>query len=628
MRTLIVDPGFEYSTRAVAEAYYRAFERLGYEVMEYDTYSAYSEIVKMVKASDRKYVWEQVTELVSAPIYNHIVHDEIDLLVCIHGWHINGAIIEGAKKLGCKTALILTDEPQQVDVSKQWSQYYDYVFTNDRGTVGHHNNCHFLPVAADELLFHPHGVQDKYMSDILIGGSFYLERLIFLKDEMLYETLVKYNTKFVGSRKIEFPDGDPRNNFFVDNKITIEEMAKYVAGSKICIDIPRDEYRCGIFKQANKKRIKASCLSPRIFECALAGSLVLTAHHRDDIYDLFEEEMFPVYSEHHVLCSLIDYYMEDEQERQFLVKQQREYCLEHHTYIQRVEKICEVLEIKPNKKSFNSIAIPRNEKINETWKNAWEENIKVNELSGAYTPERSIEKYKDYYKGQRAIIVGNSPSIQYLIKDFQIAVNKGGVVFAMNEALVMLRKQMCPIIWPAYGVIIHATEDVVERSLDGSSLFSNTKVCLSTVAHWRACQKVVEQGNEVIWFHTSPDGSKKEVVDKYDCPMLGAGTSVAYSAITVALYMGFKEIDLWGIDFCYTKNQRYAFQEYSYDDLIRHRPILEKDARGNAVLTDMTLKSTLGGIKKLIMSRSDVKFRVHGNGLLYGDFENLEVVTQ
>ncbi len=49
MRICIVDPGFDYSTLAVAESYYRAFFRLGYDVAEYDTSKAFKEARKLVQ---------------------------------------------------------------------------------------------------------------------------------------------------------------------------------------------------------------------------------------------------------------------------------------------------------------------------------------------------------------------------------------------------------------------------------------------------------------------------------------------------------------------------------------------------------------------------------------------------
>ena len=109
-----------------------------------------------------------------------------------------------------------------------------------------------------------------------MGGSWYQERMEFLLNEQLYETLKKYNVKFVGARRLKLSDDNLMKDWFVDGKIDIHEMAKYTAGAKLTIDVPRNEFRDGIFKLSNRDHIAASCLSPRVFECALAKTICLT----------------------------------------------------------------------------------------------------------------------------------------------------------------------------------------------------------------------------------------------------------------------------------------------------------------------------------------------------------------
>jgi len=120
----------------------------------------------------------------------------------------------------------------------------------------------------------------------------------------------------------------------------------YTSGSKVNIDIPRDEFRDGIFGSGNKKRIQASCLSPRIFESALGGSLVLTSAYRSDIFDLFPEDMFPVYSDQSHLIELIEKYLNDKTIRCKLINKQKKYCLKNHTYINRTKEIIDIMELK------------------------------------------------------------------------------------------------------------------------------------------------------------------------------------------------------------------------------------------------------------------------------------------
>jgi spore maturation protein CgeB len=135
--------------------------------------------------------------------------------------------------------------------------------------------------------------------------------------------LEKYNTAFVGARRFNFHPGDIKNTFFRANKISYEMMAQYVAGAKVCIDIPRDMFKDCCFGSVNTKRVPATCLSPRIFESCLAGSLCFTSADRSDIFDLFPVNMFPVYADQNHLIELLEEYINDDDKRNKLVEKQR-----------------------------------------------------------------------------------------------------------------------------------------------------------------------------------------------------------------------------------------------------------------------------------------------------------------
>ena len=49
MRVMIIDPGFQYSTLAIAESFFDAFVELGYETHEYDTLRAFQNLCPLFK---------------------------------------------------------------------------------------------------------------------------------------------------------------------------------------------------------------------------------------------------------------------------------------------------------------------------------------------------------------------------------------------------------------------------------------------------------------------------------------------------------------------------------------------------------------------------------------------------
>ena len=63
MRIMIIDPGFEYSTLAVAESYCNAFADLGYDLVEYDMLKALNINREGLKSLNIKAGINELTEL-------------------------------------------------------------------------------------------------------------------------------------------------------------------------------------------------------------------------------------------------------------------------------------------------------------------------------------------------------------------------------------------------------------------------------------------------------------------------------------------------------------------------------------------------------------------------------------
>jgi len=629
MKILILDPGFEYSTLAVAESYYNAFVRLGYEVEEYDTHHAFREASRLTKFQcpackenfnfSEEYNWNRLTEIVTAPILNIVVQDRFDVVIAIHGYHINPVIINSIRKIGCKTALVLTDEPQQMDITKGWSQFYDYNFSNDKGTANYHHNGYYLPMAADERIFKPQKVLTMYESDILVGGSFYRERFKFLMDPDLTQCMFRHNTKFIGARKSNFGNNDIRNNLFVGNKISYEEMAKYTAGTKINVDIPRDEFRDGIFLSGNTKKIKATCLAPRIFESPLAGALVLTSGQRRDIFDLFPEGMFPIYGDQSHLTQLIEEYLGDEEKRKKLVEEQRKYCLENHTYYERAKEIAKVMDLSLTRKISNTFVW--NRKAVKHWELIWRKNYDFMKKK-EYYKNRSLESLKNHYNNGSINIVSNGPSLEKYVEDLN---GKQVINMTVNDAFRYIDCQ--------YYVVIHPDDDVYERCVEDLDdlRHKETMLLASSVVNYKVVEHWIKRNLPVKFFGTSlneEDSIKRVIRLVYNFPILDAGYSVGYSAITCALYMGLtKEINVYGLDFCYKNMKRYAFEEpIKFKDALDRETILLEDAEGNPVLTDSVLIKSRDLVLDLIRKNPNTRFNIYGGGLLYSDkIENLIV---
>ena len=624
MRILIVDPGFEYSTLAVAESYYDSFKELGYEVMEYD-------LLKSLRISrngmnivcKEEINQSYISEMASAPIISQCLVDKIDVAIFIHGVFVNPAILVSLRKIDVKTALILTDEPMQVDLSEQYSLFYDYVFANEKNTVERHKNCYYLPVAVNHRIFKPQEVEDKYKSEILFAGSFYRERIDFINN--LKDILLDYDIKFVGAKKISFPD-PILEKYCVANKINYEEMAKYTAGAKISVDIPKNEFSPGPFGLTNKKLVKATYLNPRIFECAASKTLCLTADNRTEVNELFPSGLISTYEYDNSLdfIQVLDVYMENENIRKQKVEEIYKYCLEHHTYDCRAKQIQRIMNLIPSKKLDNYSTVLNN-KIADTWCEDWDKNYNYFKSHGLYNSvEKAQEKMKEY---DELTIVANGPSMH---DNLSCLYKEKNYILGLNETVKIISQDNVSIIDGC--CVIHPHIDVFERCIDGVivngvDLFCSTVVNKEVVEYWKEFPDNVE--NRIFFFNTNREGLKKKIIQETGFPVIESGLTVANAAVNLGIYFGFKKITLVGIDCCYLYGKKYLGVDLKFNDKYNDNLFTVPNVFGDTVLTNDVMFRTRNSILNIIKKNSDVDFTVYGRGTVYNsEIPNLRNITQ
>lgn len=622
MRILIVDPGFKYSTLAVAESYADAFERSGYEVVEYDMQRSL-QMARRGLSGNKEISHEEITEFASGAILNQVIQDKIDLVIGVHGYFLNASIVNSLQSLGVKTALILTDDPMQVDISTEWSRHYQYVFTNERNTASRHKNCHYLPVAVNELIFNQQTVDPQYVSTILIGGSMYRERFEFIEsNRRLCDLLVKHNTFIVGSRKRDFEKDLRLNGLFKENIISYETMSKYVAGTWISIDIPKDEFKCGMFGEVNKENVRATCLSPRVFETFASGRMCLTSAYRSEIRKLFPGFNIPTWDDSEDLCNLIEQFIEQPDEIQ--MKSIEEYTLKNHTYMNRVKEIERVMDINPKMKYTNkrSPKLTKEEsraQMVEILTPAWEKNFE--ELKPLYSSRSIVNILTDKnFECQKAIhIISNGSSLKSL------DVGYNGIRLFLNGASEFQDSGNKSTMLKDYILVIHPKDDVYERCFANKPC--NCDLICSTLANPKVVKHFLDNDRNVYFFNTGCEGIKEQVFNFTKFPVLGSGFTVGFSALTVAKLLGFKEVKIHGLDFCYLNGEKYRNQKLNYTQMREEETLIVPDLNGHPVITSQIMVSSKNSCLEFMKSNPDIKFKVYGEGLLYSkDIPNLENV--
>jgi spore maturation protein CgeB len=595
-KIMIVDPGFDYSTLAVAEGYYHAFTRLGYEVVEYNMIKAMTVIKNgLLKITD-KIIFNQLTEFACSPIVNQVINDEIDLVLVVHGIFMNESVVIALRRAGVKVGLILTDDPMQVDVSSRYSRFYDYVFTNDRNTANRHKNCHFLPMAVNEKIFFPRDVEEKYRSELLVAGSFYKERIEFLEK---YKSLfLKKRTIFVGAKKGKFND-ERLEKLCLENKISYETMALYTAGTFLSIDIPRNEFAPNFLGEANKSRVKASCLSPRIFECAASKTVFVTSEDRSDLFEFFPRDLLYIFDNNPkrtIRMALKD------KDRKKKTEDLYDICMRDHTYMNRAKKIEEIVSNKRGKIVSNVQC----NRIFNVWGKKWNHNFEQMQKEGLYKPERNIMILRGLRGGEKAVIISNGPSLEDE-RDFS-----KGFTILLNETIRFMDGDAVCVIHGGEDLYDRCFKNISKEKVKNHKLLASTVVCPKVISLWN------ENDSEIFFFNTSDKNIRKEIAEQTSYPVLGAGLTVGYSAIACAVYMGFKEIEIYGLDFCFLKGQKYAFHKEFPDDVSRsHGYMIMKDSANRIVLTTSVMVDSRNSVLQLMKITSDVQFIVHGGGILY-----------
>ena len=640
MRVLLVDSGFRFSTTEVTAGFHHALIKLGHEVVFYDTKVAL-EFAKTSLAARKvyqgiQYTINDVCEIASSNILLYSVLHKVDLVLCIHGYFVPQEIIKSLKDIGIKTCLYLTDEPQQVDMSSQYSKEYDFVFTNDEATVRLHHNCSYLPTAYNSFLFDQVLSMDynreNYVSDILISGSFYPERVLFLSNPVLKSILKKYNTIFVGNKANQLQK--IYSDRVRDDMVPLSEMIRYYAGAKIVVDIPRNEDKSE-FGKTNSQDIKATNLTPRVFEATACGALVFTNVNRKDTIDkLYPDGGVFTFNDTVDLAGCLEYAMLTFNRQMRVIGSVAEKQTKaRHSYIERTKQLLKIINLE----NIDSRIVANTLLPNVTqaltlstqsrWRNQWEDNFNNNksELESGQDFQEIVNKIKksnDRCSGT-AYLISNGPSLVNLKHELWDAFEKrmdNDYFFTMNGAMNICADVFYECVDRYFSIVIHPTSDVKNHF---SNLLSVRHVLLaSSVIHPDVVKGWKEKGGKISFFNTISNLDMKKDVP---LPVIGSGLTVAYSALDIILKMGFKKIVFVGLDMSYVDGYKYYkidVDGMSVLDSVRFNEndkyIGQADVSGNLVITSPVMLRCKNLMVDLIDKNSDILFVNVSPGILHG----------
>ena len=277
-----------------ADAYFRAFQHLGIDTLRVnkETYCQYENAVDLVLV-----LWGY-----------EFLEDHFN--------YYNRA----------KIALLLMDEPYEVDHTQIISRIYDYVFNYEPTTLPFHQNCYYVPFAYDSL-----GLQDIAQEatppayDVCFWGSKFPPRARLLAGVRNRATL---RTSIQLGRSLQ--DRHPYRAYYTSAKRT-----------RINLNIHRQPTSHDYPHCSNVYHVPATGLNMRFWNLAGLGAFQLNYANREELHRFPQVVTFQNAQE---LLQHIAYFLENEKERQTFAQTLQQEILTHHTYIHRVRAIVRLVE--------------------------------------------------------------------------------------------------------------------------------------------------------------------------------------------------------------------------------------------------------------------------------------------
>ncbi|MCX7905451.1 MAG: glycosyltransferase [Elusimicrobiales bacterium] len=337
-------PLIRWSSWDIAKSVENAFIRNGIEILSFKPIDDAEKFEEEKKLSEKflyvKFNRKYTTYHIFENIFSKINQNKLKLVLFIHGANIPILFIKKLKFNGIKTAVWLLDDPHEIDQSKKYSHYYDYVFTIEKNAVPIHlrknNKVYYLPPGYDDEIFYPQK-DDRYESDICIIGSAFPERVNVL--EKIYPYIKDLKIRIVGNWEF---NKDSSLRKLVEHKFVPPNIAsKYYSNAKIVLNHHRMSYSSSSLG-SNVNRVEGISPNPRLFESSACGAFSIVNEERRGCFSFFEKgREIDSFSNADELIFKIRYWINNSKLREDAQKKILEKNV-RNTYVNRVKEIINI----------------------------------------------------------------------------------------------------------------------------------------------------------------------------------------------------------------------------------------------------------------------------------------------
>lgn len=211
--------------------------------------------------------------MASAHITQAILDIWPDVVICVSGHNYHLKDVDALRRVGIKTAVILTESPYFGELEGKIATHYDIAFTNERRSADRFNAV-YLPHAYNPEVHTPEGPRE-FETDAIFIGSMFDER----RDLINGVDWTGINFLWRGH--------DMSNN--PKDVVPNQQTAAYYRSTKVAINHHRTTTSYGSGQHIKPE--EAESVGPRFYEIAACGAFQLVDDSRTEAGELFGEAL-------------------------------------------------------------------------------------------------------------------------------------------------------------------------------------------------------------------------------------------------------------------------------------------------------------------------------------------------
>lgn len=328
MKILLSIPG-HLKTVPMNDYIYLTLKNMGHNVIifNYGSHGLYPRLLKKLsRASFLDYIDRKLIRSVNK--------FKPDIFLTVFGFDHRKTILKKIKFKGVATICWWLNDPFQIKRSMKQASFYDYYFTNSKGSLKEYQkadikNVFYLPVGSFPEVHRKFNKMTD-VHDISFAGDWSPAR-----EKILFELAKDFNISIFGPWKKKLNKNSPLNKYILQNGFfSADEMVNIFNSSKVVLNIHT------WFGQWDHG------LNPRVFEANGCGAFQIS-DYKEEISELYEpDKEIVLYKDITELKEKLSYFLKHPKNSSYIAEMGLMRTLKEHTYEQRLNEMFNIVDLK------------------------------------------------------------------------------------------------------------------------------------------------------------------------------------------------------------------------------------------------------------------------------------------